>query len=218
MLDIPDNGDYVTVSVRTQDDLPPHVQRTAYWQSYGTLHPRNPYCVPSALGGDDLPVEFINNRWYHLVWLTAQRVYQTRNDFDISHPENSLGLGWWQITDQAHPEYQNPSPIDFRTTFSQGSTSSGAQRASTQDDEVSVAADVSLRVDRIASNLAEDLELGRDTSVLEPAPRMSPNIPTTSLHTLADALETAATAVPPPVYALQHPLGMTHNVMPFVGG
>ena len=47
---------------------------------------------------------------------------------------------------------------------------------------------------------------------------MSPNIPTTSLHTLADAMEAVATAVPPPVYALQHPLGMTHNVMPFVGG
>ena len=87
-----------------------------------------------------------------------------------------------------------------------------------QDDEVSVAADVSLRVDRIASNLAKDLELGRDTSVLEPASRMSPNIPTTSLHTLADTMETAATTVPPPVYALQHPLGLTHNVMPFVGG
>jgi hypothetical protein len=69
--------------------------------------------VPSALGGDDLPVEFINNQWYHLVWLTAQREYQTRNDFDITYPENSLGLGWWQITDPAHPEYQNPSPIDF---------------------------------------------------------------------------------------------------------
>ena len=174
--------------------------------------------MPSALGGDDLPVEFINNRWYHLVWLTAQREYQTRNNFDITYPENSLGLGWWQITDPAHPEYQNPSPIDFRTTFSQGLTSSGAQRASTQDDKVSVAADISLRVDRIVSNLAEDLELGRDTSVLEPAPRMSPNIPTTSLHTLADAMEAAAAAAPLPVYALQHPLGMTHNVMPFVGG
>ena len=87
-----------------------------------------------------------------------------------------------------------------------------------QDDEVSVAANVSLRVDRIASNLAEDLELGRDTSVLEPAPRMSPNIPTMSLHTLANAMEAAATAAPPPVYALQHPLGLAHNVMPFVGG
>ena len=87
-----------------------------------------------------------------------------------------------------------------------------------QDDKVSVAADVSLRVDRIASNLAKDLELGRDTSVLEPASRMSPNIPTMSLHTLADTMEAAATTVPPPVYALQHPLGLTHNVMPFVGG
>ena len=217
-LDIPENGDYVTVSVRTQDDLPSHVRGSAYWQSYRTLHPRNSYCTPSALGGDYLPVEFINNWWYHLVWLTAQREYQTRHDFDITYPENSLGLGWWQITDPAHPEYQNLSPIDFRTTFSQGSTSSGAQRASTQDDEVSVVADVSLRVDRITSNLAEDLELGRDTSVLEPAPRMSPNIPKTSLHTLADTMEVAMSTAPPPVYALQHPLGMIHNVMPFVGG
>ena len=152
------------------------------------------------------------------MWLIAQREYQTRNDFDITYLENSLGLGWWQITDPAHPEHQKLSPIKFRTTFSQGSTSSGAQRASTQDDEVSVAADISLRVDRIASNLAEDLDLGRDTSILEPAPRMSPNIPTTSLHTLADTMDTAAVAVPPPVYALQHPLGLTHNVMPFVGG
>ena len=87
-----------------------------------------------------------------------------------------------------------------------------------QDDKVSVAADISLRVDRIASNLAEDLELGRDTSVLEPAPRMSPNIPMTSLHTLADTMKAATVTAPPPVYTLQHPLGMAHNVMPFVGG
>ena len=158
--------------------------------------------MPSALEGDDLPVEFINNRWYHLVWLTAQREYQTRHNFDITYLKNLLGLGWWQITDPAHPEYQKLSLIKFRTTFSQGSTSSGAQRASTQDDEVSIAADISLRVDRIASNLAEDLELGRDTSVLEPAPRMSPNIPTISLHALADAMDTAATAVPPPAYTV----------------
>ena len=113
MLDILGNGDYVTVSIRTQDDLPVHVQGSAYWQSYRTLHPRNSYCVPSALGGDNLPVKFINNQWYHLVWLTAQREYQTRHDSDITYPENLLGLGWWQITDLAHPEYQRPSPIEF---------------------------------------------------------------------------------------------------------
>ena len=75
-----------------------------------------------------------------------------------------------------------------------------------------------LRVDRIASNLAEDVDLGRDTSILEPAPRMSPNIPTTSFHALANAMDTAVTPAPPPIYALQHPLGLTHNIMPFVGG
>ena len=126
MLDIPENRDYVTISIRTQDNLPSHVQGSAYWQSYGTLHPRNSYCIPSALEGDDLSVEFINNRWYHLVWLTAQREYQTKHNFDIAYLENLLGLGWWQITDLAHPEYQRPSPIEFQTTFSQGSTSLGA--------------------------------------------------------------------------------------------
>ena len=174
--------------------------------------------MPSTLGGDNLPVESINNQWYHIVWLTGQRVYQTRNNFDITYPENSLGLVWWQITDSAHLKYQQPSLIEFRTTFSQGSTSSGAQRASTQDDEVLVAADVSLRVDRIASSLVKDLDLGRDTSILEPAPRMSPNIPTTSLHAIADAMDAAMTAAPPPVYAFQHPLGLAHNIMPFIGG
>ena len=152
------------------------------------------------------------------MWLTGQRVYQTRNDFDITHPENPLRLGWWQITDPVHLEYQKPSPIEFRTTFSQGSTSSEAQRASIQDDKVSVTADVSLRVDRITSNLAEDLDLGRDTSILEPTPRLSPNIPTTSLHAIANTIDAATTIAPPPVYALQHPLGLAHNVMPFVGG
>ena len=49
--------------------------------------------MPSTLEGDDLPVEFINNWWYHIVWLTEQQVYQTRNDFNITYPENSLGLG-----------------------------------------------------------------------------------------------------------------------------
>ena len=73
-------------------------------------------------------------------------------------------------------------------------------------------------MDRITSNLAEDLDLGRDTSVLEPAPRMSPDILTTSLHALANAMDPATAAAPPLVYALQHPLGLTHNVMPFVRG
>ena len=145
-------------------------------------------------------------------------MYQTRNDFDTTYSKNSLELGWWQITDPVHPEFQRPSPIEFRTTFSQGSTSSGAQRASTQNDEVSVAADISLRVDRIASSLVEDLDLGRDTSILEPAPRMSPNIPTTSLHAIADAIDTAAMAASPPVHAIQHPLELTYNIMPFIGG
>ena len=39
-----------------------------------------------------------------------------------------------------------------------------------------------------------------------------------SLHTLTDTMEAAATAAPPPVYALQHPLELTHNVMPFIRG
>ena len=47
---------------------------------------------------------------------------------------------------------------------------------------------------------------------------MSPDIPTTSLHALANTMDTATVAAPPPIYALQHPLGLTHNVMPFVGG
>jgi hypothetical protein len=61
--------------------------------------------MQSTLGGDDLPVEFINNRWYHIVWLSGQRIYQMKRDFDIDFPENSLGLGWWQITDPAHPDF-----------------------------------------------------------------------------------------------------------------
>ena len=45
-----------------------------------------------------------------------------------------------------------------------------------------------------------------------------------SLHSAADVLQHITDAInidatsPPPVYALMHPLGLAHNLVPFVGG
>jgi hypothetical protein len=68
------------------------------------------------LDGSEIPVEFINNKWYALLWRDGR--YQVSCNCRIPPTQlTQLGLGAWRITDVQHPDYVEPpqiSPIEPR--------------------------------------------------------------------------------------------------------
>ena len=52
-----------------------------------------------------VPVEFINHKWYWIVWTTEGYAVQERDL--IKFPEN-MGLGWYAVTDPEHLNYVRP--------------------------------------------------------------------------------------------------------------
>jgi hypothetical protein len=68
------------------------------------------------LDRSEIPVEFINNEWYTLLWQDER--YQVSRNCRIPPTQLAqLGLGVWRTTDIQHPDYVEPpqiSPIDPR--------------------------------------------------------------------------------------------------------
>ena len=92
---------------RTKDDLPPHVKGTAFWidSPFGTG-----YYVDYATG--PLPVEFVENHWYHLTHDPRDDTYWTTDDKRIQ--PNEEGTRYWFTLEPQHPDYiQLPSPSAF---------------------------------------------------------------------------------------------------------
>jgi hypothetical protein len=102
------NKDPVPAPQRTHDNLPTHVKGSAEWHQKG-IHRRG-YYIPQHLSPSNIldPVEFINNSWYGLY--PIRHVLHTRAGFTI-HPNNIFQLGYWNITDPLHPEYQPPTQL-----------------------------------------------------------------------------------------------------------
>jgi hypothetical protein len=102
------NEDHVPAPCRTRDDLPTHVKGSAEWHQRG-IHRRG-YYIPQHLSPSNIldPVEFINNSWYGLY--PIRHVLHTRAGLTI-HPNNIFQLGYWNITDPLHPEYQPPTSL-----------------------------------------------------------------------------------------------------------
>jgi hypothetical protein len=99
---------------RAEPNLPAHVEGRAQWVLYqdslrSAYHGRR-------LDGSDIPVEFINNEWYALLWRDGR--YQVlRNCRILSTQLAQLGLGAWRVTDVQHPDYVEPpqiSPVEPR--------------------------------------------------------------------------------------------------------
>jgi hypothetical protein len=70
------------------------------------------YYIPGNLTKNKkpIPVEFINNAWFSLVFIESKHTFFTRETQRIIR-ENTYGLGFWNITDPEHPEYTAPKPI-----------------------------------------------------------------------------------------------------------
>ena len=107
----------VTVSTRFSDDLPAHIKGRAYWVSYDHLA-KSQYHIALGSGGE-LPVKFINHRWYIIRW-DEDGQYYTKSLWRL--PIGEHGLGWYKESDPQHPDYQHPSPLDARVTSDPGTS------------------------------------------------------------------------------------------------
>jgi hypothetical protein len=102
------------VNSQAEPNLPAHVEERAQWILYqdqlqSAYHGRR-------LDGSDIPVEFINNKWYTLLWKDGW--YQASRNCHIPMTQLAqLGLDMWRITDSQHPDYVEPpqiSPVEPR--------------------------------------------------------------------------------------------------------
>jgi hypothetical protein len=107
------NNQATPVTRRTHDDLPTHVKGTVEWN-----RPNHGYYIPQHLTSNNSlePVEFINNRWYELQYNASACTFYTQENLVIPI-QNIFGIGYWNVTDPQHPEYQPPSRTPSRTTF-----------------------------------------------------------------------------------------------------
>ena len=108
----PDDG-FTRVERRTTDDLPPHVKGNAYWVNHSTRPSGYYYEEP---GKEPVPLEFINNAWYLLHFVSSERFYRTRASFRVDPNDPNVGLGRWLENDPANPNNQITPTVQIQTT------------------------------------------------------------------------------------------------------
>ena len=105
---LPKDNSFIAITCWTTSDLPAHLKGTAEWvvnRPHGTG-----YYIPQHLTTSNSlrPIEFPNNCWHRLA--TLQQTIGTQRNFGIT-VKNIFNLGWWNITDPAHPKYWTPSQM-----------------------------------------------------------------------------------------------------------
>jgi hypothetical protein len=91
-----------TTHPRTSDSLLAQIKGSAEWIKYGQP---NKTCNVVKKGEEEWPVELINRDWYLLTWENV-RWWRTRASRKLNTNDwESLGLGWFAITDPEHPDY-----------------------------------------------------------------------------------------------------------------
>jgi hypothetical protein len=105
----PSETTLTAVSQRITNNLPTHVKGTAHWTTVG---PYEGYYIPAVYSKNKkpIPVKFINNSWFSLIYIDSQSTFFTHGTQHIAR-ENTFGLGYWNITDPKHPDYTAPAPI-----------------------------------------------------------------------------------------------------------
>jgi hypothetical protein len=109
-----DPNTLVLLNSRAEPNLPAHVEGRAQWVLYQNQQ-RSTY-HGQWLNSSDILVEFINNKWYTLLWRDEQ-YHISRNCHIPITQLAQLGLGAWRITDPQHPNYIEPpqvSPVDLQ--------------------------------------------------------------------------------------------------------
>ena len=104
---------FIRIERRTTDDLPPHVKGTAYWVNHSTRPSGYYYEEPSQ---EPVPVEFINDAWYILHFVSTERFYGTRASYRVDPNAPNIGLGRWYENDPANPNNQITPTVQIQTT------------------------------------------------------------------------------------------------------
>ena len=107
------NDGFTRVERRTTDDLPPHVKGNAYWVNHSTRPSGYYYEEP---GKEPVPLEFINDAWYLLHYVSSERFYGTRASFRVDPNDPNVGLGRWYDNDPANPNNQTTPTVQIQTT------------------------------------------------------------------------------------------------------
>ena len=109
---LPNDG-FTRIERRTTDDLPTHVKGSAYWVNHSTRPSGYYYEEP---GKEPVPVEFINDAWYLLHFVSTERFYGTRASFRVNPDDPNIGLGRWYDNDPANPNHQITPTVQIQTT------------------------------------------------------------------------------------------------------
>ena len=109
---LPADG-FTRVERRTTDDLPPHVKGTAYWLNHSTRPSGYYYAEPNQ---EPVPVEFINDAWYILHYVSTERIYGARASYRVDPNDQNIGLGRWRENDPANPNNQITPTVQIQTT------------------------------------------------------------------------------------------------------
>ena len=104
--------DPIVAPRRSSDDLPVHIKGIIRW--YPDAQPQARYYVPKKYSpsGDFEPLEFINNQWFGLFGHPETSTMHLCTRASVAIPViNSLGIGYWDITDPEHPDF-TPGTIE----------------------------------------------------------------------------------------------------------
>ena len=104
---------FTCIERRTTDDLPPHVKSTAYWINHSTRPSGYYYAEPNQ---EPVPVEFINDAWYILHFVSTERIFGSRASYRVDPNDRNVGLGRWYENDPANPNNQITPTVQIQTT------------------------------------------------------------------------------------------------------
>ena len=107
----PSADGFIRIDRRTTDDLPPHVKGTAYWVNHSSRQSGYYYEEP---GKEPVPIEFINDAWYLLHFVSTERIYGTRASYRVDPNDQNVALGRWYENDPAN--YQITPTAQVQTT------------------------------------------------------------------------------------------------------
>jgi hypothetical protein len=191
------------ITCRTSDNLPPHVKGVAKWNNKGIFSPG--YYIPQEFTPTNArePVEFINNSWYTLI-VQGNKILCKGSE--AIPRENTIGLGYWKITDPQHPNYQAPIKVDIpsrpasRSTFrapiesdSESSTASAKSFQTIHEPNSPVHSDPAPTIDAIVASIDSTISLS-GTLPLDP-PDMSASATTVSLNPPTNGIKGVAPAI-----------------------
>ena len=113
---------------RTSDDLLSHIKGIVQW--YPDAEPVAGYYIPRKYSPsrEYEPVEFINNQWYGLFKHKISTTHLCTCANAAIPISNCLGIGYWDITEPQHPDYNfnSQAPINIDPPEDHDSTRSNS--------------------------------------------------------------------------------------------